>query len=135
MTGETPFNIAMALLRKVSDDGTISETDTAKFRAQAPGVITILQNELLRASGSASFSVSVIEALTDTLTINDMLATSPLPYGLASHLIIEKKPELASYYNQKYDEFIKKFCKNVPMGTSSVTDAYDVSLTYTNSGW
>lgn len=135
MTGETPFNLSMDLLRKRSDDGTISVTETAKFRSQAPGIITMLQPDILRTSGSASFSASVLTELTDTLIITDIHAIAVLPYGLASQLIIEKKPELANYYEQKYEEAKNKFCKRVPMGTASVIDTYDATLTYTNSGW
>lgn len=46
MTGQEIFDITMDLIDEKLDNGSVSESDTASYKAKAPGILTIGQTEL-----------------------------------------------------------------------------------------
>lgn len=47
-TGTQVFSIAMDLIDERLDDGTISTSDTLSYNVKAPGILTLLQSELIK---------------------------------------------------------------------------------------
>lgn len=48
VTAQQVFNITMDLIDERQDDGTISAADTVTYNVKSPGLITLLQNELMK---------------------------------------------------------------------------------------
>lgn len=64
-----------------------------------------------------------ITSLTQTLEIDDILATTALTYGLASQLLLTENATLSNFFSQKFDE-TKSNSKSKPSNIVEVEDVY-----------
>lgn len=119
MTAQQVFNLAMSIIKKVNTDGTATAAATQSYGTQVPGIMTMLQTELLSAENSTS-APAIVSALTDNLLVTDRTAMLVMPYGLLAHLLISADPDKAAFYNDKYEEFKRK----IPLTPVEITDYY-----------
>lgn len=110
VTGLQVFNLTCALMDEMLDTGLISESDVKSYKAKAPSLLTILQTELLGIEGSAT-APTIITDLTQNLAVTDKTAIQTMPYGLGAHLMIVENPDIAGYFEDKYNEFKGKIPK------------------------
>jgi hypothetical protein len=129
MTGQDVFNMAMGLMGEVSSTGAINPTDTADYKAQAPAVLSIAQIEIAKIEGVTPLP-GVITDLTKPLVISDSSAMTVLPYNLAAHLLLEENPDMAAFFNSKYEELKRK----IPATEEPITDVYSTN-TDEYPGW
>jgi hypothetical protein len=67
---------------------------------------------------------TLITALTDTLQLDDVTARKVLPYGLATHLMLNENPEQAQYFNGRFEEMKADANKKPPAPTEQITNLY-----------
>ena len=66
-----------------------------------------------------------ITANTDVMQIDDITATTVLPYGLAATILSSENPDLANYFQQRYDELKRDMAKKPPEAENKVVDLYN----------
>jgi hypothetical protein len=117
MTFQTVFNLTMDLVDERSSTGAIPVASTAIFKAKAPGLLTLLQNQIGRTSGIPFVEVA---SLDDEMLLPDESVHS-LAHGLAAKLLADENPPLAAYYQQIFEE-----TKRIPVRPRRITDVYNV---------
>jgi hypothetical protein len=65
-----------------------------------------------------------ITDLSQNLEIDDVTATTLLPYFLATHLMLEEKDDLAGYFNDRYEQLKYDFKKKPPATEEPIIDVY-----------
>jgi hypothetical protein len=117
VTGQQVLDQSLVLLDEVLETGNITAENPEYFRTKAKNILTMLQTELLPISQTPV----VITDLNQNLLVSDRTALAVLPYGLAAHLLLsEDQPDIASFYNSRYDE-MKRI---IPTAIVPITDVY-----------
>lgn len=135
MTGNNVFTITMAMIDEMLTNGQLDAEATAEYRAKAPAILTMLQNELIgienryRKKEEYIFPVP-IESLDQTFQIDDIKASTLFTNGLAAHLMLHEDKTLASYFNDRYEEMKGIFLKSMPRTPETREDKYDALLHY-----
>ena len=119
MTFQNTFDLAMDLCDERSAAGTINTTSTAVYLAKAPGFLTLLNSEVARGMGIPSKQVT---DLTETSQCGDYVTLAVLPFGLAAMLLADENPQVASYYQQKFEEAKRR----IPTTFKPVIDVYNL---------
>lgn len=135
MTGNNVFTIAMAMIDEMLTSGELDAEATAEYKAKAPSILTMLQNELIgidnRYRELSEYVYPVpIESLDQTFQIDDIKASTLLTNGLAAQLMLHEDKTLASYFNQRYEEMKAMFLKPTPRKPLTREDKYDSLLNY-----
>jgi hypothetical protein len=130
-TAQKVFDIAMGLMDEVSSSGATDTSDTAEYKNRVLFILNALRGELYQYSDTyivvtdgARPVCTVISALTDTLDLDDFLAQTIMPYGLAAHLLLDENPASASFFQQRYDELLARYGKAIPAVSEDITDVY-----------
>jgi hypothetical protein len=120
VTAQQVYNIALGLMK---------ETDSTDYSNYAIAIMTTLQNELYPYSdtyevvtGGTRPTVAAIVALTDTLQVDDFIAQSVLPYGLAAHLLLGENDAQANFFQQRYDELKINLAARIPSSFAEIDD-------------
>ena len=135
MKAEEIFNITMAMIDEMLTSGELDEEATAEYRAKAPSILNMLQNELIgienryRALDEYVFPVT-IETLEQTVQIDAIKAATLLTNGLAAHLMLHEDKTLANFFEQRYEEMKGMFLKPIARKPETREDKYDASLNY-----
>ena len=135
MTGEQVFKIAMANIDEMLTSGELDAESTAEYRAKAPYILTMLQNEIVgienRYKREDEWIYPVpIENLNQTFQIDDIKASNLLTNGLAAQLMLREDKTLANYFEQRYEELKGMFLKPSPRKPEKREDVYDATLKY-----
>lgn len=135
MTGEEVFTITMGLIDEILVTGQLDGETTQEYRAKAPLILTMLQNELVgienryRKKEDYIYPVK-IDSLEQTFQIDDIKASTLLTNGLAAHLMIHEDSALADYFEQRYQEMKGMFLKPTPRAPEKREDVYDATLNH-----
>ena len=135
MKAETIFKMTMAMIDEMTDTGELDATTTAEYRAKAPSILSMLQNEIIgienryRGKNEEVYPVP-IESLEQVVQIDDIKANTLLTNGLAANLMIHEDKALASFFEQRYEELKGMFLKPTPKSPIKKEDVYDASLNY-----
>lgn len=135
MKAETIFMMTMAMIDEMTDTGQLDETTTAEYRAKAPSILTMLQNEIIgienryRKEQEMVYPVD-IESLQQPVQIDTIKANTLLTNGLAANLMLHEDKALASFFEQRYEELKGLFLKPTPKTPITKEDKYDSSLNY-----
>lgn len=135
MKAETIFIMTMAMIDEMTDQGTLDETTTAEYRAKAPSILTMLQNEIIgienryRNLEEMVYPVQ-IKDLNQYVQIDDIKANTLLTNGLAANLMLHEDKQLASFFEQRYEELKGMFLKPTPKEPISKVDKYGADLQY-----
>ena len=125
----------MAMIDEMLTNGTLDPEATSEYRAKAPSILTMLQNELLgienryRNKDEYIFPVP-IESLDQTFQIDDIKVSTLLTNGLAAQLMLHEDKALAGYFNDRYEEMKAIFLKSTARQPETREDKYDASLNY-----
>ena len=135
MTGETIFKMTMAMIDEMLTSGELDTEATAEYRAKAPHILTMLQNEIVgienRYKKEEEYIYPVpIEDLSQTFQVDDIKATNLLTNGLAANLMLHEDKALANYFEQRYEEMKGMFLKPTPRKPETREDVYDAMLRY-----
>ena len=135
MKAEAIFIMTMAMIDEMTDTGQLDETTTAEYRAKAPSILTMLQNEIVgienryRKKSEEIYPVP-IQSLEQAVQIDDIKANTLLTNGLAANLMLHEDKALASFFEQRYEELKNMFLKPSPKEPISKIDIYDSKLNY-----
>lgn len=135
MKAEAIFIMTMAMIDEMTDTGQLDETTTAEYRAKAPSILTMLQNEIVgienryRKKSEEIYPVP-IQSLEQAVQIDDIKANTLLTNGLAANLMLHEDKALAGFFEQRYEELKNMFLKPTPKEPISKTDIYDSKLDY-----
>jgi len=140
-TAQKVFDIAMGLIDEVDENsGSTNTSDTLEYKQRTLLILNALRGELYPYSDTYSVIAAgtrpictAITALTDVLDLDDFLAQSVLPYGLAAQLLVDENPSSASFLQQRYAELTQKASK-IPVESEDITDVYGVASTYNEFG-
>ncbi|MBE6147457.1 MAG: hypothetical protein E7168_03895 [Firmicutes bacterium] len=127
--------MTMSLIDEINDNGTLDPNTTAEYRAKAPAILTMLQNEIIGIENRyKAFNEQIkpipIETLDQPVQLDDIKANTLLTNGLASHLMLYEDTAVASFFQQRYEEMRNKYLKPVPITITKKIDKYDSSLSY-----
>lgn len=117
MIAQDVFMISMSLMDETSSDGTFSGYDS-DYKNKAWPILTLLQTELLPRSVE---SLPIMNEHT-VLQVSNRIGTAILPYGLAAHLLLTENTQLASFFNDRYEELKRKRYAV----KSSISDVYSI---------
>lgn len=135
MLAEDIFKMTMAMIDEMLENGSIDGETTAEYRAKAPGILTMLQTELIgidnryRDKKDWVYPV-IIQSLDQPLQVDDVKAQTLLTNGLAAQLMLHEDKTLANYFEQRYQEMKGMFIKPTPRKPESREDVYDALLNY-----
>jgi uncharacterized membrane protein len=135
MKAEAIFIMTMAMIDEMTDTGQLDETTTAEYKAKAPSILTMLQNEIIgienryRKQSEMVYPVP-IKTLEQSVQIDDIKANTLLTNGLAANLMLHEDKTLANYFEQRYEEMKGMFLKPSPRRPEKREDVYDATLKY-----
>jgi hypothetical protein len=118
ISAQDVFVTAMNLMDEETEDGTFTEYP-AEYKKKARSLLTLLQAELVPASGTPTSIVSE----SSTFQVDDRTCLTVLPYGLAAHLLMSEDQSRAAFFNARYDELKRRR----PAVISKITDVYAVA--------
>lgn len=126
------FEKAVNLMDEVSESsGAADNADTKEYKNRTLAILNILRIECFPASDTYEVTTPgkrpVCPEITDFTTdiyLDDAICQGVLPYGLAAHLLLEENPEMASYFQQRYDELLRAARNGIPAAIEDIVDAY-----------
>lgn len=129
---EWVFSRAIHLMDEQNEStGETKTADTKEYRLRTLSILNILRNELYPYSDTYEPSTGrkrpvcqMIATFEEDIGIDDVLAQSILPYGLAAHLLLGENDALASFFNQRYTELINTLAAKAPSEWESIEPAY-----------
>ena len=133
-TGQDIFEKAITLMGEMSDSGETDWADTQEYKNRALNILNTLRGEVYQYSDTYNSSKKKypgkrpvcppLESLEDEIGIDDTLAQTVLPYGLAAHLLLDENDNMASFFQQRYDELLKRLGMNIPGEWEPIDNAY-----------
>lgn len=130
-SAQVVFDAAMALMDETEP------SDAAEYTGRAVDILNILIQECYpysdtyrkpKKAGVRSVADN-ISSLADDINLDDYVCYSVLPYGLAAHLFIDDNPTSASFFQQRYEELLRRLKSEGLLVASE--DIYDV---YSSNG-
>ena len=126
------FEKAMGLMDEVNEStGEADTNDTKEYKNRTLAVLNILRVECFPASDTYRLSRAgkrpVCREITDfetPINLDDGLCQGVLPYGLAAHLLLDENPDMASYFNQRYQELLAQYRYGIPAAAEDIEDLY-----------
>ena len=133
-TGQDIFEKAITLMGELSDSGQADWGDTQEYKFRTLNILNVLRGEVYPYSDTYRNQRRlypgkrpVCEALTsldDEIGIDDGLAQTVLPYGLAAALMLDENDAMAAFFQQRYEELLRKLGSGVPSEWDAITDVY-----------
>ena len=132
-TGKQALDAALAIM---------DELNNTEYNARAVYFINMICDQLYPYSDNYSVATNDrpicprITTLSDSLGIDDVLAQSVLPYGLASQLMLSDDPSQASNFEALYQERLSEARQNLPAQIMEIVDVYGFDDgTTINNAW
>lgn len=138
-TGKDIFDKAITLMGEMDDNGKTDYADTKEYKNRALNILNTLRGEVYQYSDTYNDPEAergrrpvcpVLESLDDKIGIDDVLAQTVLPYGLAAHLLLDENDAMAAFFQQRYEELLKKLGAKIPASWESITDVYGAVIEY-----
>jgi len=124
------FDATMGLMDELSSKGEAQTSDTKEYMYRTPAIMNILTGEFHSEAGSTE-SFLAVEEFDDYLAgIPEAYARTVLPYGLAANLLVDENPTAASFFEQRYEELMKRYIRRMPAEFESIIDVYGVGNEY-----
>lgn len=126
------FEKAMNLMDEVNEStGAADTADTKEYKNRTLPILNILRVECFFASDTYSVKTPgkrpVCREITDfesPIGLDDGVCQGVLPYGLAAHLLLDENPDMASYFNQRYQEMLLQMKNGLPAEAQDIEDLY-----------
>ena len=127
------FDQAIKLMDEQSDSGTAVWSDTVEYQNRAISILNALIGECYPYSDTYSIDTpgkrpiaKPVFTMEDVVQLDDSIAKSVLPYGLAAELIKNDDPMLGNYFLQRYQELLARHAKTLPAAWDTIEDVYGV---------
>ena len=133
-TGTQALNTALAVM---------DELNNTEYNARAIFFINMLCDKLYPFSDTYPTATTAVRpicthitALTELLAIDDVLAQSVLPYGLASQLMLSDDPSQAANFESVFQERLAEVKRQLPCEFQEIEDVYGFDGgTTINNAW
>lgn len=93
--------------------GQTMTVDTKEYEVRTLGLLNTLRNELYPYSDTYAYRddgrrpvCPELLSFEQFIDLDDVIAQTILPYGLAAHLLLDDNPTVASFFNDRYAELI-----------------------------
>jgi hypothetical protein len=133
-TGQDIFDKAITLMGEQSDSGETDWIDTQEYKNRSLEILNTLRGEVYPYSDTYATQrkkypgrrpvCDKLESLDDEIDIDDVLAQTVMPYGLAAHLLVDENDNMAAFFQQRYEELLRKLGANIPGQWESIDDVY-----------
>lgn len=131
-TVQDVFDIAIRLMDAQNEStGSTDTADTKEYRLRTPSLINSLLDRVYVGSDTYARTEAgkrpicpKIEAMTDTLDLDERICTGILPYGLAGLLLSEENPTLANFFWETFLEQLAEAKNGIPAEIGAVEDVY-----------
>lgn len=137
-TAQQVFNIAIGLM-SADTNGLTETSDTTEYKNRTLFILNALRGELYPFSDTYRRTEDgkrpIILPISDFDTpfdLDDYIAQTVMPYGLAAHLLIDENPTVAGFFQQRYEELLDKL-GDVPQDFEQITDVYG-GIGYSDGG-
>jgi hypothetical protein len=140
-TAQDIFSAAMGLIDSV--DTSSGETDTAAnaaYKSRTLLILNVLRGETFPYSDAYASAGDgkrpVCAAITDFASdvgLDDTIAQTVLPFGLAAQLLLEENPSAASFFQQRYEELLARLGSGVPQSFEAIESIYG-GIEYSENG-
>lgn len=106
------YDITMALMDEMLDNRTVEQepdvdySSTKDYQARTPGILTILQTQVVMYLKKFGNDIDTLEPLTtmeDEVDLDQNICTGVLPYGLAARLLGQEDTTMSYYFNDLYN--------------------------------
>jgi len=108
--GNWIFDAAIRLMdEQNARNGETNTADTAEYRHRTLTILNVLRHELYPVSGTfeAELVCPELKSMEQPLNLDDDLAQTVLPYGLAAHLLLGENHVMAAFFQQRYTELLR----------------------------
>ena len=133
---------------EMSDDGKTDWADTVEYKNSAMNILNILIGECFPYSDtyrnySDGFKPKLkgrrpvceqIETWDSDVGIDDVIANTVMPYGLAAQLLLDENPSSAAFFQQRYEELLRRLGASCPNTWESIENMYGVNIEYGEFG-
>jgi len=135
------FSRAIKMMDEQSDSGDALWGDTVEYRVRAVEILNVLINECYPYSDTFAISepgkrpicrpLTTLDAgddetQNDEIDLDDGIAGTVLPYGLAAELAKNDDAVLGNYFLQRYQELLARFGRNIPAVWDTIDDVYGI---------
>lgn len=128
------FDQAIKLMDEQNDAGLSVWSDTEEYQNRAIAIMNALIGECYPYSDTYTIDTpgkrpiaTPVFTVDDVVQLDDSLARTVLPYGLAAELIKNDDPTLGNYFLQRYQELLARHSKSIPAAWDTIEDVYGVS--------
>lgn len=112
MRAQTIYDITMSLMDERKNDGNVDVNSTKDYLARSPGILTILQTEIvmeLKRVGAKINSLDEVKKMTTDIDLEDDICFGIIPYGLAARLLAQEDTTLSNYFSSLYDNAFNRY--------------------------
>lgn len=126
------FDRAIYLMDEQNEtNGQTRTQDTEEYRYRTLGILNVLRHEVYPYSdtfvtgkdGKRAICPE-IKSFDQVLDIDDAIAQTVLPYGLAAHLLIGENDTMAGFFNDRYTELLYTIGSRKPAVWEDITPMY-----------
>ena len=128
-TAQNVFDIALGLMDEQGGTGAESK-DIRDYKQRTLPVLTALRGELYhysdtykRTGAGRPICPEILDFVTP-IGLDDFLAQSVLPYGLAAQLLLDENPGAAGFFQQRYQELMLRYGAAVAAEPEAIPDIY-----------
>lgn len=128
-TAKQVFDIAIGLM-SADTNGLTETSDTTEYKNRTLLILNALRGELYpysdtytRPEGGTRPTALPISDFDTPINLDDYIAQTVMPYGLAAHLLIDENPTVAAFFQQRYEELLDKL-GDVPQDFEQIVDVY-----------
>lgn len=108
------YDTTMALMDEMKNDGNVDYNSTKDYTARTPGILTILQTEViieLKKVGANVESLDRLTSMDSEVDLEDDICNGVLPYGLAARLLGQEDTSLSNYFSSLYMSKLSDACQ------------------------
>lgn len=135
-TAQQVFEAAIALMDSMSDAGVADTADNDEYKHRTLPILNILRGELYPFSDTHETDeegrpiAALIRSFDKPIDLDDYICQSLMPYGLASHLLLNEDPATANFFQQRYDELKLTLSRGLPAVSEDIVDVYGEANTH-----
>jgi hypothetical protein len=133
-TAQWIFNAAIFALDEQDDTGTADHEDTEDYKNRSISILNSLIAQTYHYSDGYTVATAgsrpipaLVAGWTDDVPVDDILARTALPYGLAYMLVLSDRPALANNLKLLYDEALSDIRSRIPGESEQITDLYGIT--------
>lgn len=130
-TAQQVFELAIHLMNE--GDPATGETDTSDtkgYKSRTLAILNVLQTECLLCSDTFAAGTGArpicppLAGFSTPIALDDGICRGLLPYGLAAHLLLDENAQLASFFNERYEQQKTALKNGIPRDFTAIEDSY-----------